>query len=120
MAGDYGEEEDYDRKTFNDQDDYFLDPAHQLVDEERSLAPSGYGSSRPMFDDRNMPEKVGSKEETKNEETVEVIRMSKERKRWLALTWLFTFWIPSPFLKWCGGMKRKDIRMAWREKLLIK
>ncbi|GAA6007186.1 hypothetical protein JCM11491_003035 [Sporobolomyces phaffii] len=118
MAGDYAEEDDYDRKTFNEQEDYFLDPAHQLVDEERSLAPSGYGSSRPMFDARNMPEKV-EKEEVKNEETVEVVRMSKQRKRWLFLTWLFTWWIPSPFLKWCGGMKRKDVRMAWREKLLI-
>ncbi|GAA5957121.1 hypothetical protein JCM3765_005413 [Sporobolomyces pararoseus] len=118
MAGDYAEEEDYDRKTFNEQDDYFLDPAHQLVDEERSLAPSGYGSSRPMFDARNMPEKV-EKEEIKNEETVEVVRMSKQRKRWLFLTWLFTWWIPSPFLRWCGGMKRKDVRMAWREKVLI-
>ncbi|GAA5929616.1 uncharacterized protein JCM15063_004203 [Sporobolomyces koalae] len=117
-GGDYADEDDYDRKTFNEQDEYFLDPAHQLVDEERSLEPSGYGSSRPMFDARDMPEKVG-KEEVSKEETVEVVRMSKERKRWLALTWLFTWWIPSPFLKWCGGMKRKDVRMAWREKLLI-
>ncbi|GAA5949771.1 hypothetical protein JCM21900_003288 [Sporobolomyces salmonicolor] len=116
----YADEDDYDRKTFfNEADDYFSDPARQLVDEERSLAPSGYASSRPMFDARNMPEKVDVKGEGFNEETVEVVRMSSARKRWLALTWLFTWWVPSPFLNWCGGMKRKDVRMAWREKLLI-
>ncbi|GAA5861276.1 hypothetical protein JCM8547_008542 [Rhodosporidiobolus lusitaniae] len=109
---------DYDRKEdFND--DYLSNPAHALVDEERSLAPSGYTSNRPMFDARNMPEKDGFGGEKGNGETAEVIRMSKERKRWVILTWLFTWWIPGPLLKWCGGMKRPDVRMAWREKVLI-
>ncbi|GAA5852425.1 hypothetical protein JCM9279_001197 [Rhodotorula babjevae] len=103
-------------------DDYYTPSQHhqrELHDEERSLAPSAYTSSRPMFDTGKGSEKellAGSKENT---ETVEVIRTSSARKRWVALTWLFTWWVPSPVLRWVGGMKRPDVRMAWREKLLI-
>ncbi|GAA5829328.1 hypothetical protein JCM11251_005008 [Rhodosporidiobolus azoricus] len=111
---------EYDKKEDLAADDYFSNPSRALVDEERSLAASGYNSSRPMFDKRNMPEKDGGFGMDKDSsETTEVIRMSKERKRWVALTWLFTWWIPSPLLKWVGGMKRPDVRMAWREKVLI-
>lgn len=101
-------------------DEYYPGSQRNLHDEERSLAPSAYTSSRPMFDTGKGSEKellAGSKE---HNETVEVIRTSSARKRWVALTWLFTWWIPSPLLRWIGGMKRPDVRMAWREKLLIK
>lgn len=119
------DEYEMDRKEYlAGEDDYMSQSARQLHDEERSLAPSGYTSSRPMFDPRNMSEKellTGKKGfGGEGEETVEVIRMSSARKRWLTLTWLFTWWIPSPLLRWIGGMKRRDVRMAWREKVLIK
>ncbi|GAA5998220.1 uncharacterized protein JCM10292_001051 [Rhodotorula paludigena] len=117
------DEYEMDRKEYlAGEDDYMSQSARQLHDEERSLAPSGYTSSRPMFDPRNMSEKellTGKKGFGEGEETVEVIRMSSARKRWLTLTWLFTWWIPSPLLRWIGGMKRRDVRMAWREKVLI-
>ncbi|KAJ3127640.1 hypothetical protein HK100_009642 [Physocladia obscura] len=45
-------------------------------------------------------------------------KMSRSRCRWVALTWCLTFWVPSPCLSLCG-MKRPDIRMAWREKLAL-
>ncbi|KAH7128735.1 chitin synthase 6 [Dendryphion nanum] len=41
------------------------------------------------------------------------------RKMWVAFVWALTFWIPSPLLKWIGRMKRPDVRMAWREKLVL-
>ncbi|KAI9706981.1 MAG: hypothetical protein M1820_004569 [Bogoriella megaspora] len=41
------------------------------------------------------------------------------RRMWVALVWALTFWIPSPALKWIGRMKRPDVRMAWREKLVL-
>src|SRR5690606_33676931 len=41
------------------------------------------------------------------------------RKVWVAFTWLMTWWIPSFTLRWCGKMKREDIRMAWREKVAL-
>lgn len=45
--------------------------------------------------------------------------VTSARKRWLCCTWCATWWIPSIFLKWCGGMKRKDIQIAWREKVTL-
>ena len=41
------------------------------------------------------------------------------RRLWIAVVWAFTFWIPSPLLKHVGRMKRPDVRMAWREKLML-
>lgn len=41
------------------------------------------------------------------------------RKIWVMLVWALTFWIPSPLLKFVGRMKRPDVRMAWREKLVL-
>ena len=41
------------------------------------------------------------------------------RRLWVAFVWALTFWIPSPLLKWVGRMKRPDVRMAWREKVVL-
>ncbi|RYG63862.1 hypothetical protein EON80_20360, partial [bacterium] len=41
------------------------------------------------------------------------------RRMWVAFVWAVTFWIPSPLLKWVGRMKRPDVRLAWREKLVL-
>ncbi|KAJ1958462.1 hypothetical protein GGI12_004726, partial [Dipsacomyces acuminosporus] len=50
---------------------------------------------------------------------IEDVKITKARRIWAASTWLLTFWMPSPFLKWFGRMKRPDVRMAWREKVAI-
>lgn len=50
---------------------------------------------------------------------IEVIPMTTERRLWVRFVWFLTWWIPSPFLKWFGHMRRSDVRMAWREKLVI-
>ncbi|OAD65823.1 glycosyltransferase family 2 protein [Phycomyces blakesleeanus NRRL 1555(-)] len=41
------------------------------------------------------------------------------RRGWVILTWVCTWWIPSIFMSTCGGMRRSDIRMAWREKVTL-
>ncbi|KAF2747836.1 glycosyltransferase family 2 protein [Sporormia fimetaria CBS 119925] len=41
------------------------------------------------------------------------------RKAWVFIVWCLTFWIPSPVLKYIGRMKRPDVRMAWREKIVL-
>ncbi|KIM57390.1 hypothetical protein SCLCIDRAFT_59423, partial [Scleroderma citrinum Foug A] len=41
-------------------------------------------------------------------EMSEVVREMSARRRWVLLCWLLTSWIPSPFLKWFGRMKRQD------------
>ena len=45
--------------------------------------------------------------------------ISKSRRLWVAFTWALTFWIPSFVLRYVGRMKRPDVRMAWREKLVL-
>ncbi|KAJ2788172.1 hypothetical protein GGI15_000193 [Coemansia interrupta] len=44
---------------------------------------------------------------------------TRARKLWVAFTWLCTWAVPSPFLTWCGRIKRRDQRMAWREKVAL-
>lgn len=41
------------------------------------------------------------------------------RRVWAAFVWALTFWIPSFVLRWVGRMKRPDVRMAWREKVVL-
>ncbi|KAI8320717.1 hypothetical protein GQ54DRAFT_290808 [Martensiomyces pterosporus] len=44
---------------------------------------------------------------------------TKGRKCWVGFVWLCTWMIPSAFLRWCGRIKRRDQRMAWREKVAL-
>lgn len=50
---------------------------------------------------------------------VETQEVTFGRRAWVMLVWALTFWIPSPLLKYVGRMKRPDVRMAWREKLVL-
>ncbi|CDU26230.1 chitin synthase 6 [Sporisorium scitamineum] len=52
-------------------------------------------------------------------DAVEEVPTTAIRKWWVRLTWLTTWWIPSFVLSKCGGMKRPDVQMAWREKFTI-
>lgn len=44
---------------------------------------------------------------------------TKSRRLWVAFVWALTFWIPSFVLRYVGRMKRPDVRMAWREKIVL-
>jgi len=41
------------------------------------------------------------------------------RRLWVIFVWMLTWWIPSPVLRYAGRMKRPDVRMAWREKVVL-
>ena len=45
--------------------------------------------------------------------------IDKSRRLWVACVWALTFFIPSFVLRFVGRMKRPDVRMAWREKLVL-
>ncbi|KAJ5627137.1 Chitin synthase 6 [Penicillium herquei] len=45
--------------------------------------------------------------------------ITMSRRLWAGFVWAMTFWIPSPLLRHVGRMKRPDVRMAWREKLVL-
>ncbi|KAI8336402.1 chitin synthase [Choanephora cucurbitarum] len=56
---------------------------------------------------------------TPQHESVEEVPITAVRIWWVRFVWLMTWWIPSPFLRWFGKMKREDIQMAWREKVTL-
>ena len=62
-----------------------------------------------MVEDYNAPEN----------EQVEEMPISTLRIWWVRFVWFMTWWIPSPFLRWFGKMKRQDVQIAWREKVTL-
>ena len=50
---------------------------------------------------------------------VETQPMDITRRIWTIFVWALTFWIPSFALRFVGRMKRPDVRMAWREKVVL-
>ncbi|KAJ2782077.1 hypothetical protein H4R18_002497 [Coemansia javaensis] len=62
---------------------------------------------------------AGEVEEEDEEDEDPASKMSRARRNWLVLVWLLTWWAPSPCLSWCGRLRRKDQRIAWREKVAL-
>jgi chitin synthase len=52
-------------------------------------------------------------------QNVEVVKTSTLRTMWLILVWLVTWPFPPFLLSWVGRMKRRDVQIAWREKVTI-
>jgi chitin synthase len=81
-----------------------------------------YAPSRNMFqnsDNKILLEKDALAGELQEGEVAEVIKETSARRRWVAVCWILTFWVPTIFLKWFGRMKRPDVQQAWREKLAL-
>ncbi|KAK9454909.1 chitin synthase-domain-containing protein [Dipodascopsis uninucleata] len=72
-----------------------------------------------MFQNFDTREDLMQKEMLAREQEIDQITTSGARKRWMFFVWLLTFIIPDTFIKRLGGMPRKDVRIAWREKLAI-
>ena len=93
----------------------------------RSVAPTAAPSVRPTAPgDYGLGSKGdGSNgityydEETGGNVVVTEQPTSFTRKVWVFFVWLVTFLIPSPLLRFVGRMKRPDVRMAWREKVVL-
>lgn len=58
-------------------------------------------------------------EELGSKQHIEERPITTSRKIWAGFVWALTFWIPSFMLRYIGRMKRPDVRMAWREKLVL-
>ncbi|CAG8558760.1 8590_t:CDS:2, partial [Racocetra fulgida] len=101
----------------NYSDDY--NESYSQYGESVSHGSEIYAPSHNMFGGINAGRTIPEKEPILEEEPEEPRKTSAARKKWVFLTWLITWWIPPCFLKWCGGMKRKDIQMAWREKVAL-
>ena len=85
----------------------------------RSDAGASAFNSGDMFRNLETRQQMAEKGNEKIMEEVDDVVVSGSRKRWLAIVYLLTFMIPDLLIKWVGRMKRKDIRIAWREKLAI-
>lgn len=72
-----------------------------------------------MFRNMDTKEELAEKGNKKKMEEVDVVDTTGKRKRWLFLVYLLTWFIPDFSIKWLGRMPRKDVRVAWREKLAI-
>lgn len=57
--------------------------------------------------------------EMANPKTITTEKTPVSRRVWVVIVWMLTFWIPSFVLRYIGRMKRPDVRMAWREKLVL-
>lgn len=81
-----------------------------------------YAPSRNMF--QNLDKKAALMKdplpgEIMEGEVTEEIKDTPARRKWVALCWILTWWIPNFLLRWVGRMQRMDVRQAWREKLAI-
>lgn len=85
----------------------------------RSDAGGSAFNSGDMFHNLETKEQMLEKGNNKDMEEVDEATVSGTRRRWMFLVYLLTFWIPDFIIKFVGRMKRKDVRVAWREKLAI-
>ncbi|CAO2653427.1 Nn.00g028380.m01.CDS01 [Neocucurbitaria sp. VM-36] len=85
----------------------------------RSEAPSGITSGGDMFHGLEQPKILDEKSADKKLEEVEVLPVSGSRKRWVFIVYMLTWFIPDFLIRYVGRIKRKDVRIAWREKLAI-
>lgn len=85
----------------------------------RSDAGASAFNSGDMFKNLETREQMADKGNEKDMVEVEDVIVSGSRKRWLALVYFLTFYIPDFTIQYIGRMKRKDIRIAWREKFAI-
>lgn len=85
----------------------------------RSEAGASAFNSGDMFRNHETREQMAEKGNKRKMEEVDDVVTSGTRKRWLFLVYMLTFYIPDFLISWIGRMKRRDIRLAWREKLAI-
>ncbi|KAG7096112.1 hypothetical protein E1B28_006786 [Marasmius oreades] len=121
-ADQYDDEYDENRSLRSDDFDGRSRLTSQRDDSISQFGSESYAPSRNMF---HNAEKTGlvNKEalpgEIQEGETTEIVKESSARRRWVALCWILTWWIPNPCLTYIGRMKRMDVRQAWREKLAL-
>ena len=111
-------DDDYeDHKSFRSED--YDGRSRFTTHREDSISNFGtesYAPSRNMFqnaDKKGLLDKEALAGEIQEGETTEVMKETSARRKWVALCWMLTFWVPSFLLKWWGRMKRPDVRQAW-------
>ncbi|KXX81620.1 Chitin synthase 8 [Madurella mycetomatis] len=88
------------------------------VDARSEAGVSAFGGG-DMFKNLDTREQMAERGNEKDMVEVEEYKDSPSRKRWVFVVYLLTFFIPDFAIRMLGRMPRKDVRMAWREKLTI-
>lgn len=90
----------------------------QDVDARSDAGASAFGGG-DMFKNLDTREQMAERGNEKELVEVEEYKDSPGRKRWVFIVYMLTFFIPDFLIEKLGRMPRKDVRMAWREKLAI-
>ncbi|KAM0194274.1 hypothetical protein ACHAPA_005180 [Fusarium lateritium] len=90
-----------------------------FTDDTRSEAGVSAFGGGDMFKNLDTREQMAERGNEKSLEEVEEYRDKPSRKRWVALVYFLTWFIPDFAIRLIGRMSRKDVRMAWREKVAI-
>ncbi|KAI9493414.1 chitin synthase-domain-containing protein [Zychaea mexicana] len=103
-----------DQRSYLSEDELYRDQHTEGLSQSGS---DGFASSASGY--MEMKHMMPTDAVVEEEEPAEDEKPSAARRRWVGFVWFMTWWIPSKFLEWCGKMRRKDIRMAWREKVAL-
>ena len=117
-------DDDYEEQKSFRSEDYDARSRYTSHHEESvsNFGTESYAPSRNMFqntDKKGLLDKEALAGEIQEGETAEVLKETSGRRKWVAVCWMLTFWVPSPLLTYLGRMKRPDVRQAWREKLAL-
>ncbi|KKF93534.1 Chitin synthase 8 [Ceratocystis platani] len=88
-------------------------------DDGRSEAGVSTFGNGDMFKNHETREQMLERNEEKKMDEVEEFRDSASRKRWVMIVYAMTWFVPDFLVRVVGRKPRKDIRVAWREKLAI-
>lgn len=88
-------------------------------DDTRSEAGVSAFGGGDMFKNLDTREQMAERGNEKDMEEVEEYKDSPSRKRWVFMVYFLTWFIPDFLIRILGRMPRKDVRMAWREKVAI-
>ena len=88
------------------------------IDARSDAGASAFGGG-DMFKNLDTREQMAERSNEKEMVEVEEYKDSPSRKRWVFVVYLLTWFIPDFLIRVLGRMPRKDVRMAWREKLAI-
>lgn len=94
---------------------------YQYDADTKSLYGNGNGDMFRFIDSKSTH---GSLIHSKNvgesdNDVVDIIKITTKRKIWMKLVAVLTFWCPEYLIRVLGKIPRRDIRIAWREKLAI-
>lgn len=88
-------------------------------DDARSEAGVSAVGGGDLFKNMDTRDHLAERGNEKSLVEVEEYKDSPSRKRWVFLTYFLTWFIPDFLIRWLGRMPRKDVRVAWREKVAI-